>query len=166
MALAPALSGHGGVYMPFQRVSTVHLQLQPVHHRSNTRPYTSFFIKDILGSKIGGAERENDTATSCAPCPLSPASPWPVPTTATGTSQTSPPCKDAGFPAHDAEKTLSAQIIRKDANGSPLSALEELANKTFTGLETSILRAAEGMCTLSVRLSSHWAILTGNLEAT
>ncbi|XP_022098313.1 transcription factor LBX1-like isoform X2 [Acanthaster planci] len=149
MALAPALGSHGGVYMPYQRVSAVRLQLQPVHHRTNQRPYTSFFIKDILGSKIGGVEPERDATTPCgpAPAPLSPASPWSAPAGATtGSSQPSPPSKDAHFPVRDAEKTLAAPpcgIIKKDANGSPLSALEELANKTFTGLETSILRAAE-----------------------
>ena len=31
-----------------------------------------------------------------------------------------------------------------EAGDSPLSALQELANKTFTGPDTSILRAAEG----------------------
>ncbi|XP_038071330.1 homeobox protein Nkx-3.2-like [Patiria miniata] len=156
MALAPALGSHGGVYIPYQRVSTVRLQLQPVHPRSNPRPYTSFFIKDILGSKIGGVERDSGDATTPCPRPTSPSSgsPWSVPATAAaaataaapGASQPSPPGKDANFPVRDAEKTLpspSCGIIKKDANGSPLSALEELANKTFTGLETSILRAAE-----------------------
>ncbi len=155
MALAPSLSGHGGVYLPFQRVSAVRVQLQPVHHRSNPRPYTSFFIKDILGSKIGGMEREcestatNASSTSCG-SPLSPTSSWTAQaatTTTTGTTQPPSPSKDANFPAREAiEKTLPSAPggVTKDANGSPLSALEELANKTFTGLETSILRAAEG----------------------
>ncbi|XP_033633516.1 hematopoietically-expressed homeobox protein hhex-like isoform X1 [Asterias rubens] len=147
MALAPSLSGHGGVYLPFQRVSAVRVQLQPVHHRSNPRPYTSFFIKDILGSKIGGIERECEsttttTNTSCG-SPISPSSsPWTAQAT-TGTTLPSSPSKDANFPVREAtEKTLPSGVT-KDANGSPLSALEELANKTFTGLETSILRAAE-----------------------
>ena len=147
-----------------------------------SKPFTSFFIRDILGSKLGGLQpitlsathhhhhhiRQHDVLSSLTnggtersisttlttrsvTNNFSPWSPRPTPVRSPPITKT-PPTTPASnnirtgafvvASAKQPKKTLGSK--QQQQGGSPLSALEELANKTFTGLETSILRAAEG----------------------
>ncbi|XP_071948657.1 transcription factor LBX1-like [Antedon mediterranea] len=95
--------------------------------RNPGKPLTSFLIKDILTGgdckKIQKLERTvgGQVVSRAERCPITIAS-------LTTSSRKHSSNRDAD-------------------GGSPLSALEELTNKTFTGLETGILKAAEAAAT-------------------
>nr|XP_054766175.1 transcription factor LBX2-like isoform X1 [Lytechinus pictus] len=124
------------LYTPLQRLSTAPLR-QP--RSQTTRPYTSFYIKDILGSQIS---TNDNTSESSSPTHFKRRESWSGPP--------SVPRPRLGHQRSTEEVKTAVKQTRENGD-SPLSALEELANKTFTGPDTSILRAAEAATTTNKR---------------
>ena len=115
------------LYTSLQRLSTAPIRQA---RGQTSRPFTSFYIKDILGSEIVS----NDNADSNAPSLFKRRESWSGP-------QSGPRPRLGHQLSTEETKAVKAGL---EAGDSPLSALQELANKTFTGPDTSILRAAEG----------------------
>ncbi|XP_071483336.1 uncharacterized protein [Diadema antillarum] len=122
------------LYTPLQRLSTAPLR-QP--RGQTTRPFTSFYIKDILGSKIDTNEISDGSSSSLFRRRES----WSGPQSVQRPRLTH---------QRSTEEAKSAKPSR-DNGDSPLNALEQLANKTFTGPDTSILRAAEAATTTATK---------------
>ncbi|KAI8477960.1 Transcription factor lbx1, partial [Branchiostoma belcheri] len=106
------------LFRPIEQLSMAHPQPPAA---SPSKPLTSFRIDDILGSKPLPRKKE----VSCEPKP------------ATSVTVNGAKKKHVGSASPSDSSSLPVSM------NSPLSALEELTNKTFQGLESSVLRAAE-----------------------
>ncbi|KAI8478728.1 Transcription factor lbx1 [Branchiostoma belcheri] len=114
------------LFRPIEQLSMAHPQPPAA---SPSKPLTSFRIDDILGSKPLPRKKE----VSCEPKP------------ATSVTVNGAKKKHVGSASPSDSSSLPVSM------NSPLSALEELTNKTFQGLESSVLRAAEGKHTAGTR---------------
>ncbi|XP_072042255.1 uncharacterized protein [Amphiura filiformis] len=118
---------------------------------STSKPFTSFFSRHILVTKLGHPTNATQThhhevvnRSARSATGFSPWAPRPAPSAVRSPPPpTSPPPPITNVTRSTALEKRAHKTGSKQQGDSPLSALEQLANKTFTGLETSILRAAE-----------------------
>lgn len=140
--------------MSSQRKNSSPIVRQVSSPSRNDKPFTSFLIKDIL--KKNNSSNEHSVPTleflkhKLCPIPnrgldsvwvagegLLLPRPRPV-NRAVVTAATAAFINDAK------SEQQTAVLLGRDSPDAPLTALEQLTTKTFTGLETSILKAAEG----------------------